>query len=172
MSLTAHGKDHVDGVLDQWRDVHPECDASPMGIFTRLYRLSKFVDRRIAAVFRRHGLHEGEFDLLATLYRSGQPQGLTPNALRNAAVLSSGAMTNRLDRLEGAGLIQRVPNPEDRRSVLIRLSEAGEALLLRLLDDYLATLNDLQAPLDAQQKAELAGALRTLLLTLEAGDDV
>nr|WP_297461061.1 MarR family transcriptional regulator [uncultured Halomonas sp.] len=162
--------DHVDGVLAQWRDVYPECDASPMAVFTRLYRLSKYVDRRVAAVFRRHGLHEGEFDLLATLYRSGQPQGLTPNALRSAAVLSSGAMTNRLDRLEGAGLIQRVPNPEDRRSVLIRLSEAGQKLLLTLLDDYLATLHRLQAPLDNVQKAELAGALRTLLLTLEADD--
>lgn len=163
--------DHVDGVLEQWRDVHPGCDASPMAVFTRLYRLSKYVDRRVAAVFRRHGLHEGEFDLLATLYRSGQPQGLTPNALREAAVLSSGAMTHRLDRLEGAGLIQRVPNPEDRRSVLIRLSEAGQALLLELLDDYLATLHALQTPLDDRRKTELAGALRTLLLTLEAGDN-
>lgn len=172
MSLAPSGKDHVDGVLEQWQNVRPSCDASPMGVFTRLYRLSKFVDRRITAVFRQHGLHEGEFDLLATLYRSGEPQGLTPNALRSAAVLSSGAMTHRLDRLESAGLIQREPNPEDRRSVLIRLSEAGQALLLRLLDDYLATLNDLQAPLDARQKAELAGALRTLLLTLEAGDNV
>lgn len=163
--------DHVDGVLAQWHMVRPEGDASPMAIFTRVYRLSKYLNRRIAAVFRKHGLHDGEFDLLATLYRSGQPQGLTPNALRHAAVLSSGAMTNRLDRLEEAGLIQRVPNPDDRRSLLIRLSDQGQTVLLGCLDEYLATLHRMQAPLDQQQKQALANGLRTLLLALEKGDD-
>lgn len=164
-------RDHVDGVLTQWRNVRPEADASPMAIFTRVYRLSKYLNRRIAAVFREHGLHDGEFDLLATLYRSGQPQGLTPNALRRAAVLSSGAMTNRLDRLEGAGLIQRVANPADRRSLLIRLSDEGQAVLLGCLDEYLANLHGMQAPLDQAQKEALANGLRALLLTLEASED-
>lgn len=163
--------DHVDDVLAQWHNVLPECDVSPMAVFTRVYRLSKYLNRSVATVFRRHGLHDGEFDLLATLYRSGQPKGLTPNALRHAAVLSSGAMTNRLDRLETAGLIQRVANPEDRRSLLIRLSDEGRAVLLGCLDEYLATLHRLQTPLDAQQKQALAGALRTLLLSLEGQDD-
>jgi DNA-binding MarR family transcriptional regulator len=171
MRISASG-DHVDGVLAQWHNVRPEGDASPMAIFTRVYRLSKYLNRRIAAVFRKHGLHDGEFDLLATLYRSGQPQGLTPNALRHAAVLSSGAMTNRLDRLEAAGLIQRVPNPDDRRSLLIRLSNEGQAVLLGCLDEYLATLHRMQAPLDQKQKQDLASGLRTLLLALEEqGDD-
>ena len=163
--------DHVDQILVQWQAVRPDCDVSPMAIFTRLYRLSKYLDRRVAIVFRRHGLHDGEFDLLATLYRSGEPQGLTPNELRRCAVLSSGAMTNRLDRLEAARLIQRVPNPNDRRSVLIRLSEEGQSVLLRCLDEYLATLHDLNAPLDTQQKDALAGALRALLCALEEKHD-
>ncbi|WP_407297338.1 MarR family winged helix-turn-helix transcriptional regulator [Stutzerimonas zhaodongensis] len=163
--------DHVDHVLAQWHGVQPATDVSPMAIFTRLYRLSKYLNLNVARVFRRHGLHEGEFDLLATLYRSGQPQGLTPNALRHAAVLSSGAMTNRLDRLEAVGWIQRVPNPDDRRSLLIRLSDEGQRVLLGCLDEYLATLHKMQAPLDAHQKQALAGGLRTLLLALEESSD-
>jgi len=163
--------DHVDGVLAQWRNVRPEDDCSPMAIFARVYRLSKYLNRRVAAVFRKHGLHDGEFDLLATLYRSGQPSGLTPNALRHAAVLSSGAMTHRLDRLEAAGLVQRVANPEDRRSLLIRLSDEGRAVLLGCLDEYLATLHRMQAPLDRAQKQALANGLRTLLLVLEEQGD-
>jgi DNA-binding MarR family transcriptional regulator len=166
------GGDHVDGVLAQWQSVRPEGDASPMAIFTRVYRLSKYLNRCIADVFRKHGLHDGEFDLLATLYRSGQPQGLTPNALRHAAVLSSGAMTNRLDRLEAAGLIHRVPNPDDRRSLLIRLTDEGHTVLLVCLDEYLTTLDGLQAPLDQEQRQALASGLRILLRSLEEqGDD-
>ena len=164
--------DHVDLVLAQWHAVSPDVDVSPMAVFTRLYRLSKYLNRNVAAVFRRHGLHDGEFDLLATLYRSGQSEGLTPNALRRAAVLSSGAMTNRLDRLESAGLILRVANPDDRRSLLIRLSEKGQALLLGCLDEYLSALHQLQAPLDEAQRLQLAQALRTLLAPLEEQDDV
>lgn len=163
--------DHVDQVLAQWRDVRPDCDTSPMAVFTRVYRLSKYINRSVTTVFRRHGLHDGEFDLLATLYRSGQAAGLTPNALRHAAVLSSGAMTNRLDRLEAAGLIQRVPNPHDRRSLLIRLSPKGQRVLLGCLDEYLATLKQIQAPLEPKQRTALAGALRTLLLALEGQSD-
>lgn len=169
---TSEHADHVDLVIQQWHGVAPDRDVSPMAVFTRLYRLSKYLNRRIAAVFRRHGLHDGEFDLLATLYRSGQPEGLTPNALRRAAVLSSGAMTNRLDRLEAAGLIQRVANPQDRRSLLIRLSEHGQTLLLGCLDEYVAALHELQAPLAPAERQALAQALRTMLVPLEEQDDV
>ena len=169
---TSTQPDHVDHVLEQWQTVTPERDVSPMAVFTRLYRLSKYLNRKVAAVFRRHGLHDGEFDLLATLYRSGQPEGLTPNALRRAAVLSSGAMTNRLDRLEAAGLIQRVANPQDRRSLLIRLSEHGQTLLLGCLDEYVAALHELQAPLAPAERQALAQALRTMLVPLEEQDDV
>lgn len=164
--------DHVDGVIAQWHDRRPGSDVSPMAIFMRVFRLSKYLNRSIATVFRTHGLHDGEFDLLATLYRAGKPEGLTPNALRHAVVLSSGAMTNRLDRLEAAGLIQRVANPADRRSLLIRLSDEGQAVLLGCLDEYLAILHRAQAPLDQEQKRALTDGLRALLLALEEqGDD-
>lgn len=163
--------DHVDRLLAQWHAVEPDRDVTPMALFTRLYRLSKYLNRTVAAVFRQHGLHDGEFDLLATLYRSGEPLGLTPNALRRAAVLSSGAMTHRLDRLESAGLVQRVVNPADRRSLLIRLTEAGRSALLGCLDEYLAALHQLQAPLDPQQRRLCADALRSVLLPLEGRVD-
>ncbi|MEG3639386.1 MarR family winged helix-turn-helix transcriptional regulator [Magnetococcus sp. PR-3] len=159
--------DHVDTVLAQWRHVSPERDASPMAIFTRVFRLYKHLNKRVSHLFRSHGLHDGEFDLLATLYRSNQPQGMTPNQLRHASVLSSGAMTNRLDRLEKAGFIQRLPNPNDRRSLLIQLTETGTEKVLMLLDDYLEALHQLQAPLRQAQKRELADGLRTLLTALE-----
>jgi DNA-binding MarR family transcriptional regulator len=168
----ARQRDHVDLVLAQWRQVAPDTDVSAMAIFTRLFRLSKYLNRQTAAVFRRHGLRDGEFDLLATLYRSGQPDGLTPQALSRAAVLSSGAMTNRLDRLESAGLIGRQANPLDRRSLLISLSEQGRSVLLNCLTDYLSALRQLQAPLGADERQALTGALRTLLLSLEASEDV
>lgn len=165
-------RDHVDQVLTQWQRVAPDADVSAMAVFTRLFRLSKYLNRSTATVFRRHGLRDGEFDLLATLYRSGSADGLTPEALRRSAVLSSGAMTNRLDRLESAGLIKRQANPVDRRSLLICLSDEGQSVLLSCLDDYLVALRQLQAPLAAGQRDALVEALRMLLLTLEDGDDV
>jgi DNA-binding MarR family transcriptional regulator len=167
MGKKSKGSDHVDMVLSQWLDVSPDRDTSPMAIFTRLLRLSKYYTRYISKVFHRHGLNTGGFDLLATLYRNGQPQGLTPNELLDQVVLSSGAMTNRLDRLENAGLIQRVPNQEDRRSVLIRLTATGSKTMLASLDDYLEALRKLQASLTNRQKADLANALKILLLELE-----
>lgn len=167
----ARQRDHVDRVLAQWQGAAPDADVSTMAIFTRLFRLSKYLNRKTATVFRQYGLRDGEFDLLATLYRSGRADGLTPEALRRSAVLSSGAMTNRLDRLESAGLIRREANPADRRSLLIRLSDPGRSVLLSCLDDYLATLRQLQAPLGAGQRDALIEALRALLLTLEERED-
>lgn len=159
--------DAIDRLMAEWQRVLPDRDPSAMGIFTRLYRALKHVDRRVSAVFRAHGLREGEFDLLATLYRRDEPAGMTPNALCDAVVLSSGAMTNRLDRLASRGLVERVANPEDRRSVLVRLSDEGRAMMPALLDDYLAALDRLKALLPAGQDVALAGGLRSLLLSLE-----
>jgi len=160
-------EDHVDMILKQWAKAEPDKDASPMGTFTRIFRLYKYVSLEIAALFRKKGLHDGEFDLLATLYRCGKPEGLTPNELRSHAVLSSGAMTNRLDRLEGAGLIERVANPDDRRSVLIKITPDGLNLLQETLDGYLELLHKIESPLSSNQKENIKDALRTLLYYYE-----
>ncbi|WP_202903947.1 MarR family winged helix-turn-helix transcriptional regulator [Halomonas huangheensis] len=160
-------RDAIDRLIAEWSRVLPDRDSSDMGIFTRLYRALKHVDRRVAAVFRSYGLREGEFDLLATLYRRDSPQGMTPNALCEAVVLSSGAMTNRLDRLTERGLVERVANPEDRRSVLVRLSDSGHEMMPDLLDAYLAELKAMRSALGADQAEALTTGLRALLLALE-----
>ncbi|MBN8413026.1 MarR family winged helix-turn-helix transcriptional regulator [Halomonas litopenaei] len=160
-------KDAIDRLQDEWRRALPAQDPVDMGIFTRLYRVLKHVDRRVNAVFREHGLKEGEFDLLATLYRRDAPDGLTPNELCEAVVLTSGAMTHRLDRLVERGLVERVAHPSDRRSVLVRLSEAGRAMIPGLLDAYLESLAQMRSGLADEQADALANGLRQLLLTLE-----
>jgi DNA-binding MarR family transcriptional regulator len=116
-------------------------------------------------------LGRGEFDALATLRRSGRPYRLTPTALSQALMLSSGGMTARLDRLERLGTIRRLPDPADRRGTLVELTEAGADLIDRALTDALAVERRLLRGLDAPERDELTRALRRLLLALEAGDD-
>jgi len=156
--------DQVDKVLAQWAAVAPGVDVSPMAVMSRLFRMGKRVEKEMARRFRDHGLQEGEFDLLATLYRSGPPCALTPQQLVHAILLSSGAMTNRLDRLEAAGFVRREANPEDRRSVVVVLTEAGRGALLSALGNYLGALESFLAPLDSAGRAQLAGLLKTMLL--------
>ncbi|WP_413615638.1 MarR family transcriptional regulator [Halomonas cupida] len=160
-------RDAIDRLISEWCTVLPDRDPSDMGIFTRLYRIMKHVDRRVSVVFRAHGLREGEFDLLSTLYRRATNEGMTPNALCAAVVLSSGAMTNRLDRLAERDLIERVDNPEDRRSVLVRLSDKGREMMPGLLDAYLAELGAMREALDVDHADALAAGLRALLVALE-----
>ncbi|ADD67555.1 transcriptional regulator, MarR family [Denitrovibrio acetiphilus DSM 12809] len=159
--------DHVDTILRQWQEILPETDTSPMAVFTRILRINKLIQHEITQVFQKHGLHDGDFDLMATLYRNDKPEGLTPNELRNSIVLSSGAMTNRLDRLEAAGRIYRVANPQDRRSILIRLTDEGRKSLDDALGEYLEVLRLLEKPLDDETRLSLTKSLRILLINME-----
>jgi DNA-binding MarR family transcriptional regulator len=102
--------------------------------------------------------------VLATLYRSGSPYALNPQKLVEALLLTSGAMTNRLDRLEQAGLLTRSPNPEDRRGVIVSLTAEGLRTIKLVLKDYLKDLNELLEPLSAAERKQLAGLLRKLLI--------
>ncbi|MBO1112449.1 MarR family winged helix-turn-helix transcriptional regulator [Bordetella petrii] len=156
-------RDHVDFVLSQWHEQCPGLDVSGMAVFSRLFRLHTLAAREVDAGFRKHGLHQGEFDVLATLYRSGPPHALSPQALVNALLLSSGAMTNRLDRLEQAGLLAREPNPDDRRGVMASLTPQGLRTIKAALGDYLDELGQLLAPLPAADRRQLATLLRRLL---------
>jgi len=156
-------RDHVDFVLSQWHAQCPGLDVSPMAVFSRLFRLHTLAAREADTAFRQHGLHQGEFDVLATLYRSGPPHTLNPQALVSALLLSSGAMTHRLDRLEQAGLLAREPNPDDRRSVMVSLTPQGLRVTKAVLGDYLAELEQLLAPLAAPDRKQLATLLRRLL---------
>lgn len=159
--------DHVDAVLAQWARQRPDLDVAPMGVIGRLSRLSRIVAARQAETFRAHGLDGASFDVLATLRRSDPPHRLTPAALMRASMVTSGAVTQRLDRLEERGLVARSPSESDGRGVDVTLTAAGFALIDGALVDHLATEERILAALPAADRAALAGHLRVLLESLE-----
>lgn len=156
--------DLVDLVVSQWTRECPAQDFAAMSVVARVFRLNAFATRNVNRSFRRHRLHQGEFDVLATLYRSGAPHAMNPQKLVDALLLTSGAMTNRLDRLEQAGLLVRSPNPDDRRGVIVSLTAEGLRLIKQVLKDYLKDLNELLEPLSAAERRQLAGLLKKLLI--------
>ena len=159
--------DHVDRILDQWRRERPDLDVTAMGILGRLKRLSTHLSREVEAVLQQNGLSSSSFDVLATLRRSGAPYRLSPGDLLATTMVTSGTMTNRIDQLEKAGLVERVVNPQDRRSVLIALTEKGFALVERTVTEHVVNQNRLVESLPADEKPMLDGLLRRLLAAFE-----
>lgn len=159
--------DAVDRIIEQWATVRPDLDSSPIGVVGRLSRLSALVDRRLAANFARHDLEPWMYDVLATLRRSGDPYELTAGELLAQSMVTTGAITNRIDRLEARGLVARAPVPGDRRKVIVRLTAAGLALVDEVVDGHLDTERDLLGALTPRQQADLARLLRALLLSLD-----
>ena len=154
--------DHVKTILEQWRTERPDLDASPMGVFGRLLRLHKHAQQQLEVNFKRHGLTGGTFDLLATLRRNGEPFTLNPTQLQNEMMLTSGATTHRIDLLEKRGLIERLPDPDDRRGTLVRLTEAGKALVDEAVVTHVELEHELLSGLTEEQRRELAMLLGTL----------
>jgi DNA-binding MarR family transcriptional regulator len=161
------GQDHVDHILKQWAAVRPELDVSPMGIIGRMSRLSRFLERSIATVLSDHGLNEPQFAVLAALRRAGPPHCLSPTDLYNALLVSSGAMTNRLDRLAAAGLVRRVPDPTDGRSLLVQLTRKGQKVIDEAVAAHTENEHRLLASLAPAERRQLADLLRRLLLQFE-----
>ncbi len=160
-------KDGLDRILEQWAEERPDLDASPMGVFGRLSRAERMLDRSLSETFKRFGLVRGEFDVLATLRRNGEPYSLTPTELYRSTMLSSGAMTNRLDRLEGRGLVRRSPDPGDRRGVLITLTEEGLDLIEEAVEAHVRNEDRLLCSLGDEDREQLADLLRKLLVSME-----
>ena len=158
--------DHVDRILQQWQHERPELDPLAMSIFGRLWRLNAIASKAVEQVHLQFGLTQPEFDVLATLRRSGEPYTLSPTALYTSLMLSSGAMTNRLDKLEARGLIYREPSPEDRPSMLVAMTKAGLALINETMTAHVANEQRLLRSLNLEQQKELADLLRTLLLDM------
>jgi len=158
--------DHVDFILKQWRAQRPDLDVAPMGVVGRLSRLARLAGDEISSTFKKHGLDRASFDMLATLYRSGPPHRLTPLELMRASMVTSGAITQRLDRLEDDGLVKRTPSDSDGRGVDVTLTESGLARIKRTLPDHLETENRLLAALSRKERTELADLLRKLLESL------
>ncbi|TKT80322.1 MarR family transcriptional regulator [Aquamicrobium sp. LC103] len=159
--------DRAGRAVEQWRRERPDLDPSPMAVLGRLNQAATAISRdRLAPVFARFGLQQGEFDVLATLRRSGKPFALTPTALYEATMVTSGAMTNRLDRLEKAGLIARGPHPQDRRGVIVRLTEKGRTLIDEAVTVHVENEWEILSGLTPQEQATLAGLLEKLLKSL------
>ncbi|MFI9634705.1 MarR family winged helix-turn-helix transcriptional regulator [Nocardia sp. NPDC051929] len=158
--------DAVDLFGRQWQRERPDVDVSPMHVVGRIQRLARLVDQDLKRFFGEFGMEFWEFDVLATLRRSGAEEGLTAGALLQVAMVTSGAITNRIDRLETKGLVVRKPCAEDRRAVRIHLTEQGRTLIDDLLPKHMANEQRLLAALDAASREQLAGFLRTLAESL------
>ena len=155
--------DHVDRILEQWNRERPDLDVAPMGLLGRIARLRTHLAREVEQTLAAHGLNSATFDVLATLRRSGPPYALSPGDLLATTMVSSGTMTNRLDQLEKAGLVARTHNPEDRRSVIIALTEKGRAVIDEAVTAHVANQHRLVATLSSEEREQLDGLLRTFL---------
>jgi DNA-binding MarR family transcriptional regulator len=159
--------DRIDQARADWGREHPDLDTSPLEVIGRVLRAAHLADARIRPVLRRAGLDRGAFDVLATLRRSGHPYRLTPTVLYQELVLTSGAMTHRVDALARAGLAERVPDPDDRRSSLVALTERGRAVVEEAMTAHLRCEAEMIATLSGGTRRHLAALLRELLLDME-----
>ncbi|PZU85943.1 MAG: MarR family transcriptional regulator [Shinella sp.] len=159
--------DKVDAILAQWARERPDLDTRAMGLFGRLARLRIHVGREIEDVLRQHGLTSSSFDVLATLRRSGAPYRLSPGELLDTLMVTSGTMTNRIDQLEKQNFVERIVNPDDRRSVLIGLTETGLALVDETVTDHVANQNRLVSALSEEDQETFDRLLRTYLASFE-----
>ena len=159
-------RDAVDLILEQWARERPDLDCSPMGIIGRITQLQREVHLAQRATFARHGLDAPSFDVLAALRRAGPPYQLTPTELMRTALVTSGAITQRLDRLEQRGLITRERSEADGRAVVVTLTQAGRDALDAALPDHLSTERRLLESLSEEDRARLADLLRRFLVGL------
>ncbi len=160
--------DYVDEVIRSWRAVRPDLDTSPVAVALRIDRAAQAFRSTLDAVVGSHGAltHKGDLDTLTALRRAGDGASLAPSALAAAGQLTSGGMTNRLDRLEAAGLVERHADPNDRRGVRVTLTGAGAALADETFEDSLAVQRELLSSLSAAEQRRLADAMATLLEAL------
>jgi DNA-binding MarR family transcriptional regulator len=159
--------DRLDAIEEAWRRERPDVDVAPLVLVGRLYRAVSLADTRLTAALGESGLQPGWFDLLAALRRAGKPYQLTPTQLMEATMLSSAGMTKRLDRMAGAGLVERHPDPSDRRGTLVRLTRRGRARIDAALPRHVAEEEQLLATLSRQDRRSLDALLRKLLAGLE-----
>ena len=159
--------DHLDTILEQWGRERPDLDVEPLGTVGRLLRAAALADDRLTEGLAGHRLQRGWFDLLAALRRGGEPYELNPTALMQASMLSSAGITKRLDRLVEAGLVERRPDPADRRGTLVRLTPRGKTAVDKALTQHVANEARLLETLSPAQTKQLDSVLRKLLARLE-----
>ena len=157
--------DEIDRIVAQWNAVRPDLDVGPTHTLQRITRLGLLQSASFARVFAPYGVSFGEYLVLAALRRAGPPYRMNPTALFNSVILSSGAMTNRLDRLEEMGFVERLPDPADRRGRLVALTDRGLELVDTSVEDHLENERRLLGALDEDEQQQLAALLRKLLLS-------
>lgn len=165
--MDTNARDHVEVIRDQWQRERPELDTAALGLFGRLFRCTRLADDRLSEGLAGHALQRGWFDILAALRRAGAPYELNPTELMRATLLSSGGTTKRLDRMVEADLVERRPDPDDRRGTRVRLTARGRATIDRALEAHIAHEEDLLASLSPAQRKALDDLLRRLLVELE-----
>jgi DNA-binding MarR family transcriptional regulator len=160
--------DEVDDIVVRWRRERPDLDVAPLEVLSRVSRLAKHLDRARRAAFAAHGLEAWEFDVLSALRRQGAPYQLSPGALLRSTLVTSGTMTNRIDRLAAAALVRRDKDPQDKRGVLVQLTDAGKTTVDAALSSLLDRERELLDGLDRRQQSDLAALLRVLLAPFDA----
>ena len=163
--MSAH--DEVDRLVAAWRRERPDLDVTPMEVLSRVSRLARHLDRARGNAFASHHLEASEFDVLSALRRSGKPYQLSPGQLLHETMVTSGTMTNRVDRLTAKGLVDRLPDPDDRRGVQVRLSDAGRKAVDGALDALLASEKRILKDLSDKQANGLASSLRILSMPFD-----
>lgn len=166
--MASEEKDAVDAILAQWHRERPDLDVSPMGLIGRTTRLASHYRKAIGRVFSQYGLNPGEFDVLATIRRSGAPYQLSPTELFTSMMVSSGTMTNRIDRLEQAGLVERIPDERDRRGTLIKMTDKGFELIEAAVTAHVENEHKILSVLNEAEKDDLSQLLRKLLRSIES----
>ena len=160
--------DEVDRLLEAWHRERPDLDVSPMGVLSRVSRLARHLDRARSQAFGAHELESWEFDVLSALRRSGEPYQLSPGQLIRETMVTSGTMTNRVDRLAARELVERLPDPRDRRGVQVRLTAAGRRTVDGALEALLQREHLLLSQLSGPESDRLADLLRTLVTPFDS----
>lgn len=160
--------DHVARIQAEWARERPDIDVSPQGVIGRLHRLAGHLTEELCIVYRRHGLTEGEFDVLASLRRAGEPFERAPGELARFTMVTTGAMTKRIDRLEDAGLVARRPATHDGRGRIVALTDAGRDLIDRAFTDHMRNEHRLLEAITADEADQLEALLSAWLARIEA----
>ncbi|WP_087016461.1 MarR family winged helix-turn-helix transcriptional regulator [Thaumasiovibrio subtropicus] len=164
--------DTIDLIIEQWQQEKPQLNTLPMAMLGRMKRLAAHSEKAIADCHKQFGIKLGEFDVLATLLRSGQPYTLTPSVLFKTMMLSSGAMTNRLDRLEEKGLITRAHSKDDRRSVTVSLTDEGKALIEEAIVAHVKVQESLVAGITTEDQHAFSELSKRWLISLKHDADL
>ena len=160
-------KDFVDHLMERWQSQRPDLDVRPIAVVGRAIRIAETLKRELKDLLKPHGLEVWEFDVLATLRWRGKEVGMTPKELIEATMVTSGTMTNRIDRLEKAGFVRREPNPDDRRSVRIVLADPGIDVVEQALTAHIESAHSAVVDLTEDDRESAARILRQVLARVE-----